>query len=112
MWLVQQWRRWRRAWQAAGIAVLAVPVFVFAGSGLSGGGFSPVSPEPWPHRSSDIAPDPAVRYGALPNGMRYALMKNQMPAGAVSIRLSLAFGSLQEAESEKGLAHFIEHMAF
>ncbi|MDP3491745.1 MAG: insulinase family protein [Hyphomonadaceae bacterium] len=67
---------------------------------------------PWAHETSDIAPDPAVRFGALPNGMRYALLKNQLPPGAVSIRMSVEFGSLDEAENEKGLAHFIEHMAF
>ncbi len=67
---------------------------------------------PWPHAASDIAPDPAVRWGVLPNGMRYALLHNQLPPGAVSIRFSFAFGSLHEADSEKGLAHFIEHMAF
>lgn len=66
----------------------------------------------WAHLQSDIAPDPAVKYGVLPNGMRYALMKNQLPPGAVSIRFSFDFGSLAEAENEKGLAHFIEHMAF
>ncbi|MDP3737278.1 MAG: insulinase family protein [Hyphomonadaceae bacterium] len=66
----------------------------------------------WPHLASDIAPDPAVTWGVLPNGMRYALMKNQLPPGAISIRLSFEFGSLDEADSEKGLAHFIEHMAF
>jgi zinc protease len=66
----------------------------------------------WAHLASDIAPDPAVKYDVLPNGMRYALMKNQLPPGAVSVRLSFEFGSLQEAEHEKGLAHFIEHMAF
>lgn len=66
----------------------------------------------WAHEASDIKPDPAVRFGALPNGMRYALMKNQLPPGAVSIRMSVEFGSLEEAENERGLAHFIEHMAF
>ncbi|HEV7692819.1 MAG TPA: insulinase family protein [Hyphomonadaceae bacterium] len=70
-------------------------------------------PKPlWAHLASDIAPDPAVKYGVLPNGMRYALMKNQLPAGAISIRLSMHVGSLNEADNEKGLAHFIEHMAF
>ncbi len=66
----------------------------------------------WAHEASDIKPDPAVRFGALPNGMRYALMKNQLPPGAVSIRMSVEFGSLEEADNEQGLAHFIEHMAF
>lgn len=66
----------------------------------------------WAHEGSDIKPDPAVRFGTLPNGMRYALMKNQLPPGAISIRMSIEFGSLEEAENERGLAHFIEHMAF
>jgi zinc protease len=66
----------------------------------------------WPHLASDIAPDPAVRFAALPNGMRYALMRNQLPPGAISIRFSFEVGSLNESEDEKGLAHFIEHMAF
>lgn len=70
-------------------------------------------PKPlWAHEASDIKPDPAVRFGSLPNGMRYALLKNQLPPGAVSIRFSFDFGSLEEAENERGLAHFIEHMAF
>ena len=29
----------------------------------------------WAHLASDIAPDPAVKFAVLPNGMRYALMK-------------------------------------
>lgn len=66
----------------------------------------------WAHETSDIKPDPAIRFGTLPNGLRYALMKNQLPPGAVSIRMSIDFGSLHEAENEQGLAHFIEHMAF
>jgi zinc protease len=66
----------------------------------------------WPQQRSDLPPDPEVRYGVLPNGMHYALMKNQLPPGAVSMRFDFRFGSLDEAESEKGLAHFIEHMAF
>ena len=67
---------------------------------------------PWAHERSDIAPDPAVRFGTLPNGMRYALMHNALPSEAVSIRMSVAFGSLYETDAEQGLAHFIEHMAF
>jgi zinc protease len=66
----------------------------------------------WAHLASDIAPDPAVTYGVLPNGMRYALLPNRLPADAISMRLAFDFGSLHEAEDEQGLAHFIEHMAF
>lgn len=68
--------------------------------------------KPWAHEASDIAPDPAVTWGRLPNGMRYALLRNTLPPGQVAMRLVIDFGSLHEAEHEKGLAHFIEHMAF
>jgi zinc protease len=57
-------------------------------------------------------PDPAVRTGAFPNGLRYAVMRNGSPAGAVSIRLAVRTGSYDEEEGERGFAHFIEHMAF
>jgi zinc protease len=70
----------------------------------------PATATPWPH--SDIAPDPAVKFGVLSNGMRYAIMRNQTPAGAVSVRLSMAVGSTYEAPAERGFSHFVEHMAF
>ncbi|HEV7351608.1 MAG TPA: insulinase family protein [Brevundimonas sp.] len=56
--------------------------------------------------------DPAVRTGQLGNGLRYALMSNDRPVGGVSIRLRFDVGSYEEAEEERGLAHFLEHMAF
>ncbi len=63
-------------------------------------------------RKDAIRPDPAIRRGVLPNGVRYLLMRNANPAGAVSARLAMDIGSFQEADSERGWAHFIEHMAF
>lgn len=66
----------------------------------------------WPHEVSDIKPDPGIRHGVLSNGMRYAIMRNVQPAGAVSLRFRIAAGALQETEQQRGLAHFLEHMAF
>ncbi|QNM82789.1 insulinase family protein [Sphingomonas sabuli] len=62
--------------------------------------------------ATDVVGDPAVRYGTLPNGMKYAIMRNATPKGAASVRLRFEFGSIGESEKELGLAHFIEHMAF
>lgn len=67
---------------------------------------------PWPQAKSDIPADPAVVFGALPNGMRYAIMKNGTPRDEVSIRLRIGAGSLMESDAQQGLAHFLEHMAF
>ena len=68
--------------------------------------------DPWPQAASDIAADPAVRFGQLPNGMRYALMRNATPPGQASFRLRIDAGSLMERDDQQGLAHFMEHMAF
>ena len=66
----------------------------------------------WAQTASDVAADPAVRFGVLPNGMRYAVMKNATPGGQTSLRLRIGSGSLEESDAEQGLAHVLEHMAF
>jgi zinc protease len=66
----------------------------------------------WRYADTDLAPDPAIRFGVLPNGMRYAIRKNATPPGTAVMRMLINVGSTAEAEDERGLAHFIEHMAF
>jgi len=64
------------------------------------------------HTDSDLPVDPAVKWGRLENGLRYALLPNHEPKGRASLRFSVAAGSLNESENQRGLAHFLEHMAF
>ncbi|HEY0968581.1 MAG TPA: insulinase family protein [Opitutaceae bacterium] len=64
------------------------------------------------HESSDLRPDPAVRFGVLPNGLRYAVLANAEPRQRASLRLYVDVGSLHETEAQRGVAHFLEHMAF
>ncbi len=68
--------------------------------------------EDWLYRGSDIARDPAWRFGTLPNGLRYAVRRNALPAGQVSIRVRIDAGALHERDEERGWAHFLEHMLF
>jgi zinc protease len=70
------------------------------------------APTPWPQDASDLIADPAVRFGSLPNGMRYAIMRNATPPQQAALRLNFDAGSLHERDDQKGLAHFLEHMAF
>jgi zinc protease len=56
--------------------------------------------------------DPAIRYGELPNGLRYAVQHSATPKGGVSLRLGVSVGSFDEADDERGAAHLIEHLAF
>lgn len=90
-------------------ALAFAPAAVQAGAQV--GGQVPPS-DPWAQTASDVPADPAVRYGLLPNGMRYALMHNATPPGQASFRLRIDAGSLMERDDQKGLAHFMEHMAF
>ncbi len=66
----------------------------------------------WAQDGSDLKPDEQVRFGTLPNGMRYAVMRNATPKGQASFRLRVGTGSLEENDNQQGLAHFLEHMAF
>jgi zinc protease len=64
------------------------------------------------HDGSDLEPDSRVIYGTLDNGLRYAVMKNSTPSGVAALRMRIATGSLNETEKQRGIAHFLEHMAF
>lgn len=56
--------------------------------------------------------DPAVRMGVLPNGMTYYIRHNNLPEKQAFFYIVQKVGSVQEEESQRGLAHFLEHMAF
>ncbi|MFK4979993.1 hypothetical protein, partial [Klebsiella pneumoniae] len=56
----------------------------------------------WLYKGSDLPPDPAWSFGTLPNGLRYAVRKNGVPPGQVSIRVRIDAGSLSESDSQRG----------
>jgi zinc protease len=66
----------------------------------------------WGFTDASVAPHPEVRFGVLPNGMRYALMRNAAPAGSLSVRMRVDVGAAAEGEREQGFAHLVEHMIF
>lgn len=68
--------------------------------------------EPWLYRGSDIPRDPEWHFGELSNGLKYAVRKNGVPPGQVSIRIRVDAGSLYETDAERGYAHLLEHMLF
>lgn len=64
---------------------------------------------------SALAPlpiDSAVTIGTLPNGIRYYIRENHEPERRAEFRLVVKAGSLQEDDDQRGIAHFLEHMAF
>lgn len=88
---------------------------VIAGLFVLSGLFEPLNAErdfSWAHEVSDLSADPNVTWGKLENGFRYAIMPNTEPPDRVSLRLYVKAGSLMEKDEQRGLAHFLEHMAF
>ncbi len=63
-------------------------------------------------QSMPIENDPSVRKGKLDNGLTYYIKQNNWPEHRVNFYIAQRVGSLQEEESQRGLAHFLEHMAF
>ena len=59
-----------------------------------------------------LAADESVEYGQLPNGLRYAVMANSTPSNTASLLMRFGAGSIDEADETRGIAHFLEHMAF
>jgi zinc protease len=62
--------------------------------------------------SQPLPTDPNVRIGKLSNGLTYYIRKNTTPEKKVELRLAVNAGAIQEAENQRGLAHFMEHMNF
>ena len=56
--------------------------------------------------------DPNVRIGKLDNGLTYYIRHNEKPSGRADFYIAQKVGSVLEEESQRGLAHFLEHMAF
>ena len=59
-----------------------------------------------------IPVDPAVRMGKLDNGLTYYIRHNEYPEHVANFYIAQRVGAIQEDESQRGLAHFLEHMAF
>jgi zinc protease len=59
-----------------------------------------------------LAFDPDVVRGTLSNGLVYYVKHNEEPRERALLSLIVKAGSILEEEEERGLAHFVEHMAF
>jgi len=65
-----------------------------------------------PVYGNDIPIDPGLRTGKLANGFTYYIRRNTVQEHKVTIHLVNKAGSILETEKQRGLAHFLEHMAF
>ncbi|MEM8724391.1 MAG: insulinase family protein [Pseudomonadota bacterium] len=67
---------------------------------------------PWLYEGSNVPVDREWLFGKMDNGLRYAVRRNGVPPGQVSIRVRVDAGSLHERDEEQGFAHLLEHLLF
>ncbi|MES2900603.1 MAG: insulinase family protein [Pseudomonadota bacterium] len=85
------------------VRLLAVAVFLLASTSAAQAALKLSDPLPL---------GPQVKVGKLPNGLTYYIHKNGKPEKKLELRLVIKAGSIMEDDSQRGLAHFTEHMAF
>ena len=76
-----------------------------------------LAPEEAPTRlaelmQTDLPEHPGLKKGVLPNGLRYAILRNAAPPGRFDAFLEIFAGSADELESQQGMAHIVEHISY
>jgi zinc protease len=74
--------------------------------------YSTAAPQTVEEMSQRLPVDPRVTVGTLDNGLRYYVRANKRPENRAELQLVVNVGSVLEDEDQRGLAHFVEHMAF
>src|SRR6478752_516012 len=102
---------WRRL--AGRAAVVAASAFSFSRLAVAQVATGPATAATIDTSSAALLPrDAHVIVGILPNGLHYYIRKNAKPEKRAELRLVVNAGSILEDDDQRGLAHFLEHMAF
>ena len=62
--------------------------------------------------AQSLPADPRVVSGELPNGLAYYVMQHDNPPKRSAVWMHVDTGSLNETDKQRGIAHYLEHMAF
>jgi zinc protease len=65
-----------------------------------------------PARAQPLPTDPRLVTGELPNGLRYIIRQHDNPPARAAVWMHVSTGSLNETDQQRGIAHYLEHMAF
>lgn len=65
-----------------------------------------------PTVSTVLPVDPNILTGKLPNGLTYYIRANSQPKGKAQLLLVSKAGSVIETDAQRGMANFVQHMAF
>jgi zinc protease len=73
---------------------------------------APATATPAIDLKAPLPTDPRLVTGELDNGMRYIVVRHANPPGRANMFIHVSSGSLNETEKQRGIAHYLEHMAF
>jgi len=62
--------------------------------------------------AKELPKEKSLIEGEFENGFKYSIIKNNKPKNRAEFRLIVKVGSLEEDDDQRGIAHFVEHMAF
>lgn len=62
--------------------------------------------------AQSLPSDERLVTGELDNGLKYIVRKHAVPPGRAALYLHVSSGSLNETDKQRGIAHYLEHMAF
>lgn len=62
--------------------------------------------------TAQLPQDPTIRKGKLENGLTYYIRQNRQTPNVADFYIAQRVGSILEEPQQRGLAHFLEHMAF
>ena len=94
----------------AGLSLLAIPLAAPLAAQAPSEATKPMPR--WAFADSDLEPEDGYVFGQLGNGMRFVIRSNATPEGTALVRMEIEAGRLDERDTERGLAHYVEHMAF
>lgn len=63
-------------------------------------------------RAQSLPTDERLVTGELPNGLRYIVRQHANPPERATVWMHVSTGSLNETDRQRGIAHYLEHMAF
>jgi zinc protease len=70
------------------------------------------TPKPLDENDKPLPLDKRITMGKLENGLTYYVYPHKKPENRASIWLAVNAGAVLEDDDQRGLAHFVEHMAF
>ncbi|HZW07742.1 MAG TPA: insulinase family protein, partial [Phycisphaerales bacterium] len=97
------------------LATLALPCMAQTAGGQPAGAATPAQVAVGSAMNNDPSPlptDPSLVTGELPSGVKYIIRRHANPKEMAAVWMHIGTGSLNETDRQRGIAHYLEHMAF